>query len=206
MGSIFVKLIRPHLEKAFKAYNNATLNDAIKQEQARDIKFPAPAYTTLIGGGLRGSGFHFEANGKKYIGSSLHQFDNHAPTQMLFEDGEGTIKVLSQVHKGKDIQVLSYESVDLDEITALKFDPKAKVKNRERVYILSGDKSYEGTIAFHYDDKVNFVVFLREQFVAGGMSGAPIISAQTGTVVAILIGADKANNPVHIIVEKLTIE
>ena len=80
------------------------------------------------------------------------------------------------------------------------------VKNRERVYILSGDKSYEGTIAFHYDDKVNFVVFLREQFVAGGMSGAPIISAQTGTVVAILIGADKANNPVHINVEKLTIE
>ncbi len=158
------------------------------QNAAKDV--PAPKYSTLLGEDLSGSGFHFTAGGKRYLACSLHQFEGKAPSIMGSMEFEGQIKVSGRVYAGKDIQVLSYVSAELDKQEPLKFDPKVTPSVGDKVYCYDFEESYPGVIVAIDPDQRNYSVRLSKPYPAGGNSGSPIVSAVSGTVVGVLLTAN----------------
>ncbi len=160
------------------------------QDAAKD--HPAPKYSTLLGEGLSGSGFHFAAGGKRYVACSLHQFEGKAPGVMGSMDFEAQIKVNGRVYTGKDTQVLTYVSAELDKQEPLKFDPRVTPAVGDKVYCYDFEDSYAGEITAIAPDQRNYSVKLSKPYPAGGNSGSPIVSAVSGTVVGVLLTSNDA--------------
>lgn len=160
------------------------------QDAAKAV--PAPKYSTLLGEDLSGSGFHFTVGGKRYLACSLHQFEGKAPSIMGSMEFDGQVKVNGRVYAGKDIQVLSYVSAELDKQEPLKFDPKVTPAVGDKVYCYDFEESYAGVIVSIAPDQRNYTVKLSKPYPAGGSSGSPIVSAVSGTVVGVLLTANDA--------------
>jgi hypothetical protein len=152
----------------------------------------APKYSTLLGQNLSGSGFHFAVGEKRYLACSLHQFEGKAPSAMGSMDFDDPIKIKGRVYTGKDTQVLTYVSADLDKQEPLKFDPKVTPAVGDKVYCYNFEESYEGMITEIDPDKRTYSVKMSKPYPAGGNSGSPIVSAVTGTVVGVLLSANDA--------------
>jgi hypothetical protein len=152
----------------------------------------APKYTTLLGQDLSGSGFHFVIGEKRYLACSLHQFEGKAPVVMGSMDFDTPIKITGRVYSGKDMQVLTYVSAELDKLGPLTFDPKVTPAINDKVYCYNFDESFEGTIVAIDPDKRNYSVRMSKPYPAGGNSGSPVLSAVTGTVIGVLLSANDA--------------
>ncbi len=166
----------------------------------------APKYSTLLGQDLSGSGFHFQVGEKRYLACSLHQFDGNAPSVMASLDFDDAIEIKERVYKGKDTQVLTYVSADLDKCAPLKFDPKVTPAVGDKVYCYDFADSYEGAITAIHPDKRTYSVKMSQPYPAGGNSGTPIVSAVTGTVVGVLLSANDADAATTVGFELLRIE
>lgn len=164
---------------------------AIHADDAAKIH-AATKYSTLLGEDLSGSGFHFAVGEKRYLACSLHQFEGKAPSVMGSMDFDDPIEIKGRVYKGKDIQVLTYVSADLDKQAPLKFDAKVTPEVGDKVYCYNFDDSYEGEITAIDGDKRTYSVRMSKPYPAGGNSGSPVVSAVTGTVVGVLLSANDA--------------
>jgi hypothetical protein len=160
--------------------------------QNADKGHAAPKYSTLLGEELSGSGFHFSVGEKRYLACSLHQFEGKAPSIMGSMDFDEVIKIKGKVYAGKDIQVLTYVSADLDKREPLKFDPTVTPTVGDKVYCYAFEHSYAGQIIAIAPDKRNYSVKMSSPYPAGGNSGSPVVSAVTGTVIGVLLTADDA--------------
>ena len=167
--------------------------DLFADEAAKlPFEVDAPVYSTLVGEGLSGSGFHFEAAGRRYIACSLHQFDGAQPKTMISLDFEERIEITAPVAEFEDVQVLAYRSERLDALTPLPFDPGHEVKRGEPIYLLTDN----GVVRAHVTDKNPFSsewTFYPENdgtFEAMGNSGSPIVSGLTGKVIGVFLSAD----------------
>lgn len=149
----------------------------------------APQYELLIGDNLIGSGFHFESRGERYIGCSLHQSDGEIPESMISLDADGGITVTGRVSAGHDIQILRYNCPQLDEIPALVYSPNAEVLIGDPVYLYGAQGVSVGRID-RKGQKRRRLVRMEQPFRAAGMSGSPVVSAVTGTVIGVLLDAN----------------
>jgi len=165
-----------------------------KKSVPREHVVDAPVYETLLGEGLSGSGFHFKTGDSVYLCMSLHQFDGRMPDEMGSFDFDEPIKVSGLVHKQNDIQVLSFQSDELRKIEPLSYSKDTRVDTGLPVYIHVDT----GTVKGHVSSirRATGMIHIRtaEPFAAAGQSGSPIVSGETGTVIAVLIGA---NSPEH---------
>ena len=152
----------------------------------------APKYSTLLGEDLSGSGFHFAVGEKRYLACSLHQFEGKAPSVMGSMDFDAPIKIKGRVYNGKDTQVLTYVSAELDKQAPLKFDPKVTPAVGDKVYCYNFEDSFAGEITAIAPDKRTYSVKMSKPYPAGGNSGSPIVSAVTGTVVGVMLTANDA--------------
>jgi hypothetical protein len=163
----------------------------------------APAYDTLYGDELQGSGFHFTFGDATYIATSLHQFEGKIPTAMMSLDVDQPITILSQVYKQEDVQILAFESPALLKIAPLRYESAVIVSKGTPVYIYSD----EGVIHAHITSlsETTGIIALRtkEPFAAQGQSGSPIVSAKTGTVIAVLLGANDIERATRVEAELL---
>lgn len=150
----------------------------------------APSYMTLIGDGLSGSGFHFEVDGRQYIACSLHQFDGAVPSLMVSLDIDEPIEVTGQVDEQLDVQVLTFNSDDLEALEPLSYEPGNRPKMSTPVYIYDFDDVYGGTIVDINWTTGRCEIRMDKPFPAMGNSGSPVISAIDGKVIGVLLDAD----------------
>jgi hypothetical protein len=160
----------------------------------REHVIEAPKYETLLGEGLAGSGFHFKAGDAVYLCTSLHQFDGRMPDEMSSFEFDAPIKIVAVVHKQHDIQVLSFYSDDLRKIAPLPYSKEAIVDIGLPIYIYADSGTVKGHVSSIKRSDGTIKIRMTEPFAAGGQSGGPIVSGETGTVIAVLIGA---NSPEH---------
>ncbi len=152
----------------------------------------APAYTTLIGEGYSGRGFHFEHRGKTYVACSLHQFDNMQPSLMLSDLFDNPVTITGQIHVQTDLQVLRYRSTDLDVLTPLPYSPDPIISIGDPVFLLDDDIAIKGHVTRRdtFDDQWIFEPEKGTTFEAQARSGSPIISGLTGQVIGVFLTAD----------------
>lgn len=189
----FTPSMRPQMRQALELYNTGKLAEvaASPAEGGDEGDEPGgPVYSVLLGEGLSGSGFHFAVGEKRYIACTLHQFEGKTPAVMGSIEFEDSIKVTGRVYAGTDIQVLTYDSASLDKLAPLSFDVKETPEVGDKVYCYNFDESYAGEITAIAADQRNYTVKMTKPYPAGGNSGAPIVSAETGTVVGVLLSAD----------------
>jgi len=147
-----------------------------------------PTYDGLIGEELSGSGFHFEWEGQRYIGCSLHQFGGEIPGSMISMD-HGEIPIIDRVHVQQDVQVLRYDEAVLEGVEPLAYSQEVRVRRGEVVLIMDFGKAHHGTVIYSFPDEDGLVYMrLDESGVSlQGMSGNAVVSGVTGTVVGVLI-------------------
>jgi hypothetical protein len=150
----------------------------------------APKYSTLLGQDLSGSGFHFTHGNKRYLACSLHQFGGKSPTVMGSMEFDTPIKIKNRIYVGKDTQILTYVSSELDKQSSLKFDPSLKPSIGDKVYCYNFDDSFTGEIISISEDKKTCSVKMSKPYPAGGNSGSPVVSAKSGTVIGVLLTAN----------------
>lgn len=89
----------------------------------RAVEAVIPQYEDLLGEELSGSGFHVEHGGRRYVVCSLHQFDGRQPREMGALSFDEPIRLTGRAHVQKDVQVLTYESPELDKLAPLSYAP-----------------------------------------------------------------------------------
>jgi hypothetical protein len=152
-----------------------------------------PKYETLLGQNLIGSGFHVEIGSHRYICTSAHQFEGTKPELMSSIDFEESIVLKNVVHKQADLLLITYESKKLDELPPLKYDFEAKVEVGLPVYLYPmNGVQVKGHITMLNLSKREATIRAAVPFAAAGMSGSPVVSGETGSVIGILTDA---NNP-----------
>lgn len=154
-----------------------------------------PSYQTMQHLTAHGAMFHFNHAGKYYIGCSIHQGGMSPGTQLKRKGQENAIVIKNRVHKQTDLHVWTYDEGTLSPDTALPYLKKSDIKKGDLIYILNNGNRLEATVTFlpqngghHYGYKT------RKTFPAGGMSGSPIFSARTKTVIGVL---QTANSKTH---------
>jgi hypothetical protein len=153
-----------------------------------------PVYETLFGEGASGSGFHFEWEGKRYIGCSLHQFEGKAPSEMISLSIDQNVAILARVHKQEDVQVLTYRSVELDALTPLSYDGDPSIEKGDPVVLYNMDRKIVGHVTQVPGTAQGLAFFRTEKpFEARGCSGAPVISGTTGSLIGVALTADDAD-------------
>ena len=172
------------------------------EAEAKQAKKVALKYSTLIGEGLVGSGFHFVCDGKRYIACSLHQFKGEQPSAMSSMEFDEVIKITKRVSKGRDIQILTYDSKELDKYKPLVYLPTKKPKKGDRVICYNFDEKYAGVISLVSKDGLNYTVRMSKAFPAAGNSGTPVVS-EDGFVYGVLLSADHPNRARNVTFEVL---
>ncbi len=179
------------------------LADRMKPKR-NEPDFPSPTYSTLIGEGLSGSGFHFEDSTGSYLACSLHQFGGRQPESMMAVEFDDPIQVTGLVYKGDDIQVLRYRSEALDRAAPLRYRAGEVPEVGDVVYCYDGNQSYAGVITDTDAGRRNFDVYMDKAYPAAGNSGSPVVSGKTGTVVGVLLTADNPEKAREVGFEILT--
>jgi len=156
----------------------------------------APAYTTLIGEDYNGRGFHFTVNGRTYIGCSLHQFDNARPSVMLHDDFTDPVAITGQAHTQTDIQILDFQSDELDRLPPLTYTPNPSIRTGDPVFLIDDSTPIRGHIVRQdvLDDQWIFEPDNGATFEAQARSGSPIVSGLTGDVIGVFLTADDADH------------
>lgn len=147
-----------------------------------------PTYESLIGEEFSGSGFHFEWDGRRYIGCSLHQFEGGTPGQMLWGHALKIVPVVDRVHVQTDIQILAYDESALAGSEPLIYLPGVRVRRNERVLVMADNEALLGTMMYTIPDHDGLVYLeLDRPIPLQGHSGSAIVSGVTGTVVGVLL-------------------
>ncbi|MDB4408879.1 serine protease [Akkermansiaceae bacterium] len=147
----------------------------------------APNYQTMHHLTFKGAMFHFNHEGNYYIGCSIHQGGIANGAQLLRDDQENAVVIKKRVHKQKDLHVWTYDESTLSPETALPYLGDPDIRVGDRIYILNKKRRIAATVralpqgnGYHY----GYQTF--KPFPAGGMSGSPVFSVRTGTVVGVL--------------------
>ncbi|MBI3921016.1 MAG: DUF4190 domain-containing protein [Armatimonadetes bacterium] len=157
----------------------------------RPLKVQPPDCETLIGEGLAGSGFHFDWQGKRYLGCSLHQFEGKTPAEMISPSFDDRITVTGRVHQQNDVQILTYRSPALDKRRPLRYAGPISLAAGDPVILYDFDQKIIGHIR-RLPTKVDSLayVWLDKPFRAQGCSGGPVVSGVTGSVIGVTLTAD----------------
>lgn len=151
----------------------------------------APSYQTMRHLTLNGTMFHFNHQGNYYIGCSIHQGGMATGAQLLRDGQENAVVIKKRVHTQKDLHVWTYDESTLSSDTALPYISDPDIRVGDKVYILNKKKRIAATVrALPRENDFRYFYQTFEPFPAGGMSGSPVFSARTGTVVGILQTAD----------------
>lgn len=191
-GDIFLGSMRPFMDNEFARFHQGvefppSTKTALNLEKNPN---PAPAYETLIGEGLVGSGFHFQAGEKTYLACSLHQFDGKIPQSMSSMAFEDIISVTGRTYKGNDVQVLTYESEALSKIPPLRFVATAVPKQGDAVYCYNFEEPYLGFVVSIDEQERTCSVRMKAPFPAQGNSGSPVVLARTNSVIGVMLTAN----------------
>lgn len=150
-----------------------------------------PVYESLTGEGLSGSGFHFDWQGKRYIACSLHQFDGEVPEKMHGAMME-PVSILGLAHRQDDIQILTYDEAKLEGVEPLVYQDRVGVRRGERVRVMGYDGPVDGTVVLGRPLAQGLVFLeLDKPIKLRGLSGSPVISGVTGTVIGVLLTGDE---------------
>lgn len=104
---------------------------------------------------------------------------------------EELIVLKDVVHKQEDLLLITYVSKKLDEMPPLKFEFDAKVEAGLPIYLYPMDGGpAKGHITLVNDKENKATVRVAIPFAAAGMSGSPVVSGETGTVIGILTDAN----------------
>ncbi|MGC6425667.1 MAG: hypothetical protein ACON5H_01575 [Akkermansiaceae bacterium] len=147
-----------------------------------------PVYQTMHHLTLNGTMFHFNHNGRLYLGCSIHQGGMGKNAQLLREGQNDAVVVKKRIHAQKDLHVWTY-----DEATILNNDPLpylkgADIRVGDRIYFLRKKQRHPAVViatpsqsgSYHYIYQAN------RPFAAAGWSGSPVFSERTGTVIGVL--------------------
>jgi hypothetical protein len=181
----------------------SALKDFREARKPRPFLVEAPAYETLLGEDLSGSGFHFKHGDALYIGVTKHQFDGEAPKVMGSMEFDEPIKVTGVKRKQDDVQVLTFDSAKLSAIPPLPYDPTAKIDPGLPVYMYSDEGVVKGHVTFAAKASDRIRIRAEKPFTAMGCSGTPVVSGETGTVIAVLTDADDPDKARRIGAERL---
>lgn len=154
----------------------------------------APRYAPLMGEDNAGSGFHFDLNGRQFIACSLHQFGREMPTTMRHPDLAAPIPIVGRVGKQRDIQILKFESAALSAIKALTYDPHIEIIRGMPVFLYHGDQIYRGYVIQVATKDPVVMVKMKDLYPADRMSGSPVVSGLTGTVIGVVLTASSLEN------------
>jgi hypothetical protein len=177
--------------------------NVIHRPETRPHTFVATPYETLIGEGLSGSGFHFKVDDRVYIGATLHQFEGDMPKVMASLEFDDLIAIEGLAHKQRDVQILKFRSEKLNAIQPLSYSRSAVVERGTPVYVYSGEGPLKGHVTSVYKSTGKIMIRMTEAFAAAGQSGCPVISADTGSVVAVLVGANSPDQATRVEAELL---
>lgn len=155
-----------------------------------DPKAPSkevPEYQTLHRPELKGTFFHFDHLGKVYLACSIHQGGNSPETKLIRHGSSDVAFVKKQVHQQKDLRVLTFESDSIGTTHALPYSSNPKVLKGDPLVILNRGQKIPGTLVrlptpgdhHHY-------LQTSKKFPADGMSGSPVFSPKSGTVIGVL--------------------
>lgn len=175
----------------------------IRSVEYRQHAINPPTYETLVGEGFSGSGFHFKVDDEVFICTTLHQFDGRVPSVMGSLDFDEPIKVMGVKHTQEDVQVLEFGSGELDKIEPLSYVREAVIDQGTPVYVYCDEGAIKGHVRFVYKSDGTIKIRMEKAFAAGGQSGSPIISAETGNVIAVLIAADSTSAATRVEAEQL---
>lgn len=151
----------------------------------------APNYQTMHRLTFKGAMFHFNHQGKYYIGCSIHQGGMGNGAQLLRDGQENAVVIKKRVHMQKDLHVWTYDESTLSPDTALPYLSNPDIRVGDKVYILNKKKRIAATVhALPRGNDFRYFYQTSKPFPAGGMSGSPVFSVRTGTVVGILQTAD----------------
>ncbi|MBI3921024.1 MAG: hypothetical protein HY318_06345 [Armatimonadetes bacterium] len=158
----------------------------------KPVMITVKPYETLIGEGLSGAGFHFEWDGHRFIGCSLHQFEGRTPAEMipLSDEKNANVKVEKRVYKQKDVQILTYTSAFLDAVKPLIYRPGISLSSGDPVIMINLDQQIAGHITEIERAPRSAEFEVEKPFEAQGCSGSPVVSGLTGTVVGVALTAD----------------
>ncbi|CAA6676360.1 MULTISPECIES: DUF4190 domain-containing protein [unclassified Lentimonas] len=178
--------------------------DEIKASAPRPAIVDAPEYMTLIGEDLSGSGFHFSTEDGHYIACSLHQFDGATPKVMHSGLLETTVEITKLVSSQDDLQVLQYTGDGLDTIPPLLFEYQPEITLGTPIYLYNFDEPYKGHISKHQRGTNNYSIQMEAPFPAGGNSGSPVVSAETGKVIGVMLSANSSEAATRVGFEALS--
>ncbi len=146
-----------------------------------------PSYQTMHHLASPGTFFHFSSGGKTYLACSIHQGNSAPQTQILRKGQEGAVVLGKTIHRQKDLVVLEYDPNTLSASDALPYVKNPDIQVGDRVYILNKKKKIPATVVSEPRGNGHQYYFkTTQEFPAGGMSGSPIFSERSGTVIGVL--------------------
>ena len=146
-----------------------------------------PTYQTIHHLTLPGTFFHFNYKGNTYLACSIHQGGSAPATQLLRKGSEGSVVVGKTIHRQKDLLVLEYDQKTLSASDALPYVKNPSIAVGDQIFILNKKKKISAQIVSKPSGNGHQYYFKTTQpFPAGGMSGSPIFSKRTGTVIGVL--------------------
>ncbi|MDB6005615.1 MAG: hypothetical protein JWR15_2602 [Prosthecobacter sp.] len=173
-------------------------------------------YQPLIGDGLQGSGFLFKIEqGFILAASSRHQFDNpdQAPSHMVDIGDVGNLTVslnTEQLIRQPDSQIQLVTELSAP-TSCLEYQSADVLINGDLLRLVLGKGEWiEGKLMTQSDVPLTVPSVLLRMRVQtnekiAGSSGSPIVHAQTGRVVGVMLGADKAEAPTVLEFETLRV-
>lgn len=174
------------------------------------------AYQPLIGDGLQGSGFLFKTEqGFILAASSRHQFDSPdlAPSRLIDIGKAGDLTAslnTEELIRQPDSQIQLVTALSAP-ASCLEYQSADVLKHGDLLrLILDKGKWIEGKLMTRSDVPLSVPSVLLRMRVQtnekiAGSSGSPIVHAQTGRVVGVMLGADKAEAPTFLLFETLRV-
>jgi len=178
---------------AYSAYR--TIGGAINSrrqfhQSKKPVQIPLPEYEPFFGESALGTGFHFDWGGRRFIACSLHQFEGGKPNEMIVVQLDDNVRVGKRVYADNDVQVLDYQSLELDKIPPLDYRQDFTVSLGDPVVLYHNADRTVGHVS-HLPDKEGIAHFrTSDSFAASGCSGAPVVSGLTGTVIGVALTAN----------------
>lgn len=146
-----------------------------------------PEYQTLHRPDLKGTFFHFDHQGDLYIACSIHQGGNAPDTKLVRHSSDDFALVKKTVHQQKDLRVLTFESKTIGSTHALPYQPHPSINKGDQVIILNRGEQIRGTVVrLPTPDDHHHFLRTSKKFPAAGMSGSPVFSPNSGTVIGVL--------------------
>ncbi len=190
-------------------------DDAVGRERRLALeKSPValPAYRSLMGEELCGSGFILQSGEKRLAVASLHQFDGKAPKVMHLDIddmdrfGDDPLAVTLRVHLQADVQILAFTHPKLAELPALPYAGPLPLRDGDRLTVWL-DGPVEGDLIKARNPQEPHLRFLRlvKPAPAAGCSGSAVVLASTHTVIGVVLTADDGDAATVIGFEPLTL-